>query len=232
MSSPNPNRADYSVFSATNQVSWQRLLRFEMRSVLGRLFFARPPPGSTGTENLLNLGTLDVTFPGWVNADMYSVTPWGRRAARRMGINWMMDLRYPWPCGNNFWDGIFCQHTLEHLYVPHAAQALSEMHRTLKPGGWVRVSVPDLDKYVRFYRGEPAHERFGMWETGAEAIGSLTQNWEHRSVWNEEFLGRMLTEAGFAAVRRCELGEGSDPRLLKDSRERAWESLYMEGRKG
>lgn len=41
-------------------------------------------------------------------------------------------------------DGIWCSHTLEHLYPHEVPRALSEFYRVLKPGGFVAVMVPDL----------------------------------------------------------------------------------------
>lgn len=41
-------------------------------------------------------------------------------------------------------DAIFASHVLEHLFAHEVAQACSEFFRILKPGGVVRVHVPDL----------------------------------------------------------------------------------------
>lgn len=41
---------------------------------------------------------------------------------------------------NNFFDAIICNHVLEH--VPEDKKAMSEMFRTLKPGGWATINVP------------------------------------------------------------------------------------------
>lgn len=42
-------------------------------------------------------------------------------------------------------DGIYCSHTLEHLYPHEVPTALSEFHRVLKPDGWLLLFVPDLE---------------------------------------------------------------------------------------
>ncbi len=43
-------------------------------------------------------------------------------------------------------DGIFCCHTLEHLHIYNATQALRAFLRVLRPGGVAIVEVPNLAK--------------------------------------------------------------------------------------
>ena len=75
------------------------------------------------------------------------------------------------------------------------------------------------------------NEVFERWPTGCEAIRSLTQNWIHLSVWDSKLLSRFLQEAGFMNVQEVRFREGTDSKLLKDSEDRRWESLYMELKK-
>jgi predicted SAM-dependent methyltransferase len=143
----------------------------------------------------------------------------------------MVDLRRPLHCPSNYWDGIFTEHTLEHLTMVDVEGILREILRVLKPGCWLRISVPDLEKYVQYYQKKEGAPEFRRWRTGAEALGSLTQSWGHRSVWDTEALSRRLEEEGFTRIRRVAFGEGTDSLLLKDSEARRWESMYMEAQK-
>ncbi|MFH1360099.1 MAG: methyltransferase domain-containing protein [Candidatus Omnitrophota bacterium] len=180
--------------------------------------------------NLLNLGCGQEIFEGWVNADFFKgFIPWRKYTWKP---DWMLDLRYPLRCDDNLFDGVFCEHTIEHLYPQEVSQLLRETLRVMKPGAWLRISVPDLEKYVNFYAGEGTLENFtSRWATGCEAIRSLTQNWLHYSVWDYTLLERFLREAGFSQIRKVGFMEGSDAHLLRDSEERRWESLYMEAQK-
>jgi ubiquinone/menaquinone biosynthesis C-methylase UbiE len=46
---------------------------------------------------------------------------------------------------DNSFDGVYCAHTLEHLY-PHDVQvAVGEFYRVLRPGGHIVLLVPDLE---------------------------------------------------------------------------------------
>jgi hypothetical protein len=101
----------------------------------------------------------------------------------------------------------------------------------MKPKAWIRITVPDLKKYVDYYNGNLPHENFLKWETGCEAIRSLTQNWSYLSVWDFCLLSRFLKEAGFASVKEVEYMTGTGRQLLKDSPQRKYETLYIEAQK-
>jgi predicted SAM-dependent methyltransferase len=199
---------------------------FEAKSLVGRHLLQRKPPARGARERLLNAGCGMTLHEGWVNADFFmGFRIW--RAQRRP--DWMLDLRYPWACDDDYWDGIFVEHTLEHLSYTEAGIALREMRRTLKPERWVRIVVPDLGKYVAYWQDPASVDgRFRQWATGAEAISAVTQGAGHRSVWDEQLLGATLIRLGFRGVRRVSFGVGSDERIVKDHPERAWESLYFE----
>lgn len=205
------------------------MVAFEMKSCLGRLLLNRKPPLFKDRPNLLNVGCAVTTFHDWVNADFFGL---GFLLGKRQEhLNWMLDVRYPLNCLPDVWDGVFCEHTLEHLYPLHVFNFLKELHRTMKPGAWLRLSVPDLEKYVSNYLGDVPHDNFYQWSTGCEALCYLTQNYHHKSVWDARLLGQYLEKSGFHNVSRRGFREGTDQRLLKDREGRMWETLYMEAQK-
>lgn len=71
-----------------------------------------------------------LAIPGvdYLSADLDSP-----RAMVKMDLT---DIQYP----EGTWDVILCSHVLEH--IPDDRKAMSEMYRTLKPGGWLIVQVP------------------------------------------------------------------------------------------
>lgn len=61
-----------------------------------------------------------------------------------------------WPIENNLFDLIFSSHTLEHLSDEAVKDVLSEMKRTLRPGGRIRLNVPDVDiAEEKYNNGDP-----------------------------------------------------------------------------
>lgn len=42
-------------------------------------------------------------------------------------------------------DAVYCCHCIEHLYPDEVREALAEIHRVTKPGGFAQIIVPDLE---------------------------------------------------------------------------------------
>jgi hypothetical protein len=222
--------ADFSLFSIRYQSTLRKTIEFELRSFIGRAFFNQKP-NLNEKENFLNLGCGLYKFKDWLNADFYPhLTSW--LSFKKEKSVWYLDLRYPFNCDDNVWDGVFCEHTLEHLFPQQAADLLKELYRTMKTDAWLRLSLPDLRQYIAFYRGKRVDRMFSkIWQNGAEAMRSLTQNFGHLSVWDDQLLAAFLQRAGFKNIREVEFRQGSDKRLLKDSPKRKWESFYLEAQK-
>jgi len=105
-------------------------------------------------------------------------------------------------------EAIFAEHFLEHLAIGDAVQFLLEAWRVLVPGGWLRLSTPNLDWVWS------THYRLDL-EDGAKREAALGLNrafhgWRHRFLWNRELLGEALGACGFEA-RWCRYGESELP---------------------
>ena len=204
--------------------------KFELKSLYGRVFLVKKPRIKDKEKNYLQLGCGLSKLNGWVNADFFvaNFKFWKKLDNKP---DWMLDLRFPLNCDNDIWDGVFTEHTLEHLYPNQTLALLKELNRTMKKNAWLRVTVPDVEKYVRYYQEKEGHQEFYRWQTGCEAIHSLTQNYGHKSVWDSELLGHFLQEAGFINIKKVSFKEGTDKALLQDREERKWETLYIECQK-
>jgi predicted SAM-dependent methyltransferase len=227
-----------------------KLVVFELQNAFGHLVYRRPPPNIPGaTFKLLNLGCGDCKFPGWVNADMYRFHNIIRH--RQLLPDWMLDARKRWNCPSDYWDGFYSEHMLEHLTYADGFGALKECFRTLKPGAWIRLVLPDLRKSVAQYTGMlsgSGTDRSGpaaanipdtMVINGevkkiryrAFAISNLAQNYGHISLWDFEVLAAVLEDIGFHNVKEIEFGKGTNPTLIRDSAARRSESFYVEAQK-
>lgn len=206
-------------------------LIFEIKSVLGRIFFNRMPKLKKN-DNYLNFGCGDNVIDGFVNADFFRCRFW--RNVKGQAI-WQLDFRHPLNCPDNFFDGIYSEHTLEHLYPDDAHKVLKELYRVAKTGAYIRVTVPDLEKYVQYYRCEydmiDVSEFKKRFSSGCSAIRNMTQNYFHLSAWNYEELKDALETAGFTDVQKMSYGDSRDVRLSVDLKDRQWETLYVEAKR-
>jgi SAM-dependent methyltransferase len=201
----------------------------------------RQHPSSTK----LHIGAFDVVHEGWLNTDvtlhiavarvpgMAAILRRGGRlsderwSAHRRGVFRQLrylDLTRRLPFADGSFEAVFGSHVLEHLAPAEAERLLGECLRTLRPGGVLRVAVPDLDRVIGDYDPEhPDEFLFGLLQSRDRST-SRHRHWWH---YNERSLGALLTRTGFAKVTRCGYGEGRCPEVERiDSRP---ESLFMEG---
>ena len=197
------------------------LALFELKSWLGRKFINNKPKLHSGL-NYLNLGCGQNYVDGYVNADFfYRFKFWKKDVLKR---EWQLDLRYPLNCNNEVFDGIFTEHTLEHLYPDDAKKLLMELYRVLKDGASIRITVPDIEKYVNYYIGKyeniDADNFKEKYKTGCSGIRNITQNYFHFSTWDFEELKRYLEDVGFKNIQQMAYEQTQDVKLnldLKDA---------------
>lgn len=91
---------------------------------------------------LLNIGCGATYHPEWVNIDVEPVS----KEVLRHDVT-----TTPLPFEDSCFDACYCSHVLEHLSGDDAKHLLSEIYRVLKPGGVIRIVVPDLEGVVRVY---------------------------------------------------------------------------------
>jgi predicted SAM-dependent methyltransferase len=136
---------------------WQRNLRAKrLRETAAR---SRP------LNVVLGAGT--TSFPGWVGTDgdvldITSPNDWAR-------------LFEPESI-----DRLLAEHVLEHLSEAGARHALTACYRYLKPGGVLRIAVPDGNRRDPAYVAEASPPKDG-----------------HQALYNVDSLTRLLRECGF-----------------------------------
>jgi len=154
-------------------------------------FRARAAIGSFNSAKL-NLGAGPSRLPGWIHADLNPL---------RWPDVWM-DARRRWPFKSGSIMGLATSHFLEHLFDDEVRFVLKEAYRVLKPGAFLRVSVPDLDKAITQYLSQdPTCD--GDLDRAAERFHEFC-HWQggHHQVFNFSRLQRLLLHAGFSGMEQ------------------------------
>jgi len=157
----------------------------------------------------LHLGCGTVYKDGWINIDNNS-----DNNIQKIDLDW--DLRNPLPFPDDSVDFIYNEHFLEHLTVEEGLSAIKDFYRVLKPGGVMRIAMPDLQNTVNAYFDENWKEnskvfleKFGLTfiQTRAERINIGFRWWGHKWLYDWEELERRLKEAGCNNIKQCRIFE-------------------------
>lgn len=179
----------------------------------------------SGQAVRLHLGSGYLHKDGWVNVDL-AVIP------APVELRW--NLVHPLPFEDGTVDAIFHEHLLEHIPAQFGMQLLRDSHRVLKPGGVLRVGVPDAGAYLRDYAsgggGIIDRMRPGR-PTPMLAVQEVFYRYNHRTMFDGETLVAFCLAAGFEHAEVKAFGE-STLSPCPDSEERRAESVYVEAYKG
>lgn len=163
----------------------------------------------------LNIGCGTDYKEGWINVDNNSDE---NIEDGKLDLDW--DLRNPLPFADNSIDYVFNEHFFEHLSVEEAQPVMQDLMRVLKPGGVMRIAMPDLEWVVDNYINQPVEtdpviKKYNLEgvKTKAEWINMSFRWWGHKWLYDWEELQRRLSESGFDNVKRCKLRESEHEAL-------------------
>jgi predicted SAM-dependent methyltransferase len=161
----------------------------------------------------------------WVNIDGFA----------DRNVHFLVDISRTLPFPNSTFDGVFCEHVLEHFSLEDGKRLAQEILRILRPNGVLRLVVPDAAHVVRTYTENP--EKLVSYRCGndhemtpMEAVNCFfRQRYEHQFLYDWETLQKMLSNGGFKAVKISSYGHSQlCQSIVLDDKKYAWESLYVE----
>src|ERR1700743_2591931 len=97
--------------------------------------------GTAGKLPYLNLGCGHHFNKRWVNVDFVSI------GDDVIGHNLLKGI----PFDDSSFEVVYHSHVLEHFQKRDAVKFIDECYRVLKPGGTIRVVIPDLEQIVTHY---------------------------------------------------------------------------------
>jgi len=171
----------------------------------------------------LNWGCGEWAEAGWINSDV----------KEDEGIDIVADIRDGLPLDSDSIDYAVSIHALPEVPFTELVPVLTELRRVLKPGGVLRLALPDLDKGIDAYHRKDS-KYFKVPDQDAKSVSAkfVTQMvWYgySRSLFTHEFIAEQLERAGFAKVAHCAFQQTASryPDIVKlDNREQ--ESLFVE----
>ena len=169
----------------------------------------------------LNFGCGSITPVGWINSDLQAGP----------GVDISADVLKGLPLPDDHVDYISSQHVLCELGIYDQVPALTELRRVLKPGGVLRLCLPDFEKNMAAFQTGNSNQ-FYIWEWDTIDGNFITHVlWYgcNRTLFTWRFLEELLRKAGFADVRRVAFRQTSSahPEIV-DLDDREAESLYVE----
>ena len=171
----------------------------------------------------LNWGCGEHPEPGWINSDLKDGP----------GIDISCDIRDGIPLDDASLDYIVSVHALPMISFPDLVPVLEELRRLLKPGGVLRLCLPDVERGIRAYL-DGNRDYFLVPDDDVRSLGGkfvVHMLWYGYSVtmFTEDFVHELLEKARFSRVVPCRFRETHSPwpEIVElDNRED--ESLFVE----
>lgn len=170
----------------------------------------------------LHIGCGPFVMEGWLNVDINCFRP---------------DIRYldagkPYPFPDHSFDYIYSEHLFEHLSIEEQTIMLQECYRILKPGGRMRLAMPNLHFLMELYLHPDkecnrrylawSHRLFGIKQGVPEVmekdypihvINNFFRLWGHQFIHTPESLENLAKGIGFQGIRPYPIGSSDTPAL-------------------
>jgi SAM-dependent methyltransferase len=178
----------------------------------------------TAETRRLHWGCGGSAAPGWINSDR----------GEYPGVDLVCDIRDGLPLPGESIEYAVSIHALPEIAYDDLVPALAELRRVLKPGGVLRLGLPDLEKGVDAYR-RGDRDYFALvpdedaQTIGAKLVTQLVWYGYVRTLFVRDFVEEALRKAGFREVHHVGYREtrSSYPDIVElDNREA--ESLFVE----
>jgi predicted SAM-dependent methyltransferase len=164
----------------------------------------------------LQIGAGSSRLTGWLNTDIDPGTG---------GLAFLdATTRFPFDDGEIHY--IFSEHVIEHLTYDEGKFMAAEAFRVLAPGGKMRISTPNLTRFIELFDDNPSEEAKAyitgklMWHEwprepnpAAIILNLQMSSWGHKFMYDIDTLGAMLRRVGFQNVQEFEENISRDPHL-------------------
>lgn len=174
----------------------------------------------------LNWGCGEHLGSGWINSDVKDAP----------GVDVAGDIRDGLPLESESIDYAVSVHALPELAYPEIVPALTELRRVLKPGGVLRLVLPDLRRAIHAYTMDDRNyfqvDKSEVQSLGGRFIVHVLWYGYSRTLFTTDFAEELLDKAGFIDIAECRYGETQSAfEGIVELDNREGESLFVEGTK-
>lgn len=174
----------------------------------------------------LNWGCGPTARYGWINSD---IDPWP-------GVQIVGDVLKGLPLADNSMDYIVSIHVLPEIAYNNLDATLSELCRVLKPGGVLRLGLPDMDRAIRAYQsGDRDYfliDDNDVKDLSAKLVVQLTWFGRSRCLFTDAMTRELLARNGFDEITSCAYQQSASGLAgITELDDRPLESFFIEGRK-
>jgi len=140
-----------------------------------------------------------------------------------------MDITKRLPFADRSVDAIYFSHVLEHLYLDEGKRLLADCLRILRPGGAIRVLVPDTEYFLNDYLAKAQLRDSDACYRLNEMLGfrvltsrgnflkrmyaAATDFHTHKFMYDRAYLARCLADAGFTRIDEAHYGTSRIPEV-------------------
>lgn len=180
---------------------------------------ADPPMDAQGMVKL-NIGSFTTMFHyGWINMDVHDLCRW---ASSNGYVYKIYNAKTPLPYEDNSVDMIYTCHFLEHLSYEDGAAFLKECHRAMRPGGKMRLIMPDIKKLAKQYLDDELGQ-YDCINRGCAYSGSSSGKfWNlvfpgHSSIYDAKSTIKVLKESGFSIAKEADFRKSDCKQMLAET---------------
>ncbi len=140
-----------------------------------------------------------------------------------------LDVTRRLPFADQSVDVVYFSHVLEHLYLDEGRRLLMECHRILKPGGIIRVLVPDTEYFLKNYLSKASAKEVGACMELNERLGyrlltgrgnmlrrlyaAAADFHTHKFMYDRQYLAECLSQVGFVSLEEAIFGISRVPEV-------------------
>jgi SAM-dependent methyltransferase len=174
----------------------------------------------------LHFGCGPITPYGWVNADIEAFP----------GVDIVADIRNGLPLADDSFDYIVSIHVLPEIPYGDLDRTLTELKRVLKPGGVLRLALPNMDFAIQAYLAKDVDYFLIPDEVVRSLSGKMIVQllWygRSRSMFTAEFATELLARNGYSSIQPCPFRQTASPFPgIVELDDRELESFFIEARK-